>query len=47
MNVINIYKELSPFAKGMMAERLKCLKEWDKTISDNREAFNKRKAELV
>jgi transcriptional regulator with XRE-family HTH domain len=27
MNVINIYKELSPFAKGMMAERLKCLKE--------------------
>jgi transcriptional regulator with XRE-family HTH domain len=44
LSVINTYKALSPFAKGMLAERIRCLKEWDKSISDNRETLLKRKA---
>jgi transcriptional regulator with XRE-family HTH domain len=47
MDIINTYKALSPFAKGMFAERMKCLKEWDKSISDNRAALEKRKASHV
>lgn len=47
LSVINTYKALSPFAKGMLAERIRCLKEWDKSISDNRAALEKRKASHV
>jgi transcriptional regulator with XRE-family HTH domain len=39
MNIINTYKGLSSFAKGMMENRIKDLREWDKTISDTRAAL--------
>ena len=36
VKLINNYKELSSFSKGMLIERSECLKDWDK-IRENRE----------
>lgn len=45
--LINCYRELSSFAKGMLIERATWLKEWDKVLESNKKALAERRAGIL
>ena len=42
VKLINNYKELSSFSKGMLIERSECLKDWDKIRENKRKMLEER-----
>lgn len=43
VKLINNYKDLSSFAKGMLIERSECLKDWDRMREDKRKSLEEKR----
>ena len=43
VKLINNYKDLSSFAKGMLIERSECLKDWDRMREDQRKRLEEKR----